>query len=128
MKIQGFVWGVLAAGFGAPLPRDMTPDGNVLVGTAGFTTFVWSGAGPENLQDVLEQHFGLNLNGYQMLFANGVSDDGRTLVGIGIDQGGFNTGWRVTLPSAIPGPSGLMLLGIGMMMCGQRKRGSISRV
>ena len=79
----------------------VSADGSVIVGFAdsedGGTAAVWYGdAGPFAVQDLLEDA-GLDLTGWQLTVARGVSWDGRTIVGVGsID--GVEQAWVAYLP------------------------------
>lgn len=81
--------GVTGPGFSAPLPLACTPDGGILVGNAVFRAFVWTmGAGPESVQDLLENVYGLDLGGLQLVSVNAISDDGTVIAGYGEGPGG----------------------------------------
>lgn len=106
---------------GVPIPQDVTPDGGIIVGSTS-EAFVWTiGAGPQRLADVLTENFGINLGSFQLLTAMGISDDGRVIVGAGYDGVGRNVGWRVELPSAVPGPGSAALM-VGMALAAARRR------
>lgn len=73
-------------------------DGGTIVGTSTSATvveaFIWTEAqGMRSLKGVLESEFGLDVTGWTLLKAMAVSDDGRTIVGMGIDPQGNNQGW-----------------------------------
>ncbi len=57
------------------------------------------------LADVLTD-YGVNLNGWHLLEATGISDDGQTIVGYGFPADPFSgmQGFRVTLPNTFPVP------------------------
>ena len=81
--------------------RGVSADGETIVGNAadgssptGRAAFIWSeGVGMRNLQEELESKHGLDLSGWSLLSAEGVSDDGRIISGYGLSPGGFETGW-----------------------------------
>jgi hypothetical protein len=50
------------------------------------------------LQDVLETQYLLNLSGWTLTSAEGISGDGITIVGWGIDPQGNTQAWIATLP------------------------------
>ena len=81
---------------------DVSDDGNVIVGTAsGFTTFeafVWTPEfGMVSVKQYLAQHGVTGLDGWHLLYANGVSGDGRTIVGTGVNPQGAFEGWVATI-------------------------------
>jgi len=66
-------------------------DGSVVVGssksTSGTEAFIWDAKnGMRNLKDVLEKDYGLNLAGWTLEVARGISDDGLTIVGRGVNR------------------------------------------
>jgi len=71
-----------------------------------------------NLQDVLTGNFGLDLSGWVLSRALGISDDGLTIVGVGIDSGGHEQGWAVTVPE----PATVVLLQLGALVFFKRRR------
>ncbi|MFQ5500680.1 MAG: HYR domain-containing protein, partial [Phycisphaerae bacterium] len=78
-------------------------NGVVIVGESTFSTgtqaFIWDVTlGIRNLQDVMVNDFGLNLTGWTLLSATGISDDGQTIVGVGINPSGDNEAWIAFLP------------------------------
>lgn len=85
-------------------------DGSVVVGegsaAAGIRAFIWDATnGMRNLQDVLVNDHGLDLTGWTLTRALGVSADGLTIVGEGKLSGFFSgQAWIATLPpELIPG-------------------------
>ena len=76
-----------------------------------FVAFVWDeGHGMRNLQQLLEQELGLgkSLAGWRLQQATGISADGLTIVGTGIDPDGHQQGWLTSVPE--PGTSTLMIV------------------
>ena len=104
----------------------VSDDGQVIVGTSsaasGQEAFIWrEGLGMMSLEDVLAQEYGLDLTGWQLRQATGVSADGKVIVGFGGHDGVTDVAWRVVIP--LPGAlpllasalgAGLVLLGPGM--------------
>ncbi len=90
-------------------------DGSVIVGystTSGTDTglstreaFIWDAAhGMRNLKQVLVNVFHLDLTDWVLRWATGVSDDGLTIAGWGINPAGNTEAWLATIPSlGIPG-------------------------
>jgi probable HAF family extracellular repeat protein/T5SS/PEP-CTERM-associated repeat protein len=76
-------------------------DGSVVVGYNNnpIRASIWtSETGMLSLQDVLVQGYGLDLEGWTLREARGISADGRTIVGIGDNPDGQQEGWIVYLP------------------------------
>jgi hypothetical protein len=83
-----------------------------------------------NLKEVLEAEFGLDLTGWTLEFAIGISADGTAIVGDGIDPEGHAVGWlaRTRVPDA---SSPIVLLAFGgaalvLARCRQDRRGDLS--
>jgi probable HAF family extracellular repeat protein len=104
------ILGKLPEAFGC-LPAGTSADGSVVVGTcSGFFddddgVFIWTEQdGVRFLRDVLEQEHGLDLTGWQLRSATGVSADGRVIVGSGRNPDGFaSQAWRAVLGGAVAG-------------------------
>ncbi|HUU95419.1 MAG TPA: PEP-CTERM sorting domain-containing protein [Phycisphaerae bacterium] len=99
-------------------------DGSIVVGSTQDRVgpafaFIWDGEhGMRGLQDLLEQHYGLDLTGWWLRSAKGISADGLTIVGYG-DHHGFGTeGWIAHIPE----PSTLSLLALGALALGCQTR------
>jgi len=85
----------------------VSADGSTIVGssvTSGSTddmvheAFVWDEAhGIRNLKDVLETECGLDLTGWLLTDAKGVSADGLTIIGNGYNPDGIAQGWIATI-------------------------------
>jgi uncharacterized membrane protein len=82
-------------------------DGSVIVGysytdLAGGRAFIWDATrGMRQLHAVL-LNAGLDVAGWTLSEATGISADGRTIVGTGIDPKGQRQGWMVVLGDACP--------------------------
>lgn len=99
--------GDLPGGTFASIALAVSADGSVVVGRGtteiGSEAFIWDAArGMRNLKDVLVGG-GLDLSGWILAEARGVSADGRTVVGFGTNPAGQTEAWRATL--AIEAPS-----------------------
>lgn len=101
---------------------DVSADGSVIVGTTGAgaaaQAFVWTEATGARALAVLLQNAGLDLSGWQLRTANGISADGRVIVGGGINPNGDYEGFVAVIPE--PGTS--VLLGLGLAMLTVRRR------
>jgi probable HAF family extracellular repeat protein len=75
-----------------------------------IAAFIWDAAhGIRDLKSVLEHEYGLDLTGWQLASAVGISDDGQTISGNGINPSGQHEAWSVRLQT-VPEPSSLLLL------------------
>jgi probable HAF family extracellular repeat protein len=88
----------------------VSANGSVVVGWAsgpGATrAFVWDAArGMRDLRSVLVGWYGLDLTGWQLGAAFGVSGDGSVIVGRGVGPSGRTEGWLATLDGSEPVPS-----------------------
>jgi probable HAF family extracellular repeat protein len=84
--------------------RAVSGDGSIVVGQAaaneGSQAFIWDSArGMRSLKHVLVNDFGLDLADWVLLSAEGLSADGLTVVGNGLNPDGRREAWIVTLPA-----------------------------
>ncbi len=97
--------GELRRGYSASCARDVSGDGSTIVGYgwtsySKFQAFIWrKDLGIISLQNYLKGKFGLDLAGWTLSLAYGISDDGRTIVGRGLNPRGDREAWIVTLPA-----------------------------
>ncbi len=101
---------------------DVSGDGSIVIGCGhsylGKEAFVWDSLNQlRNLKDVLRNDYGLDLNGWMLSEATGISADGLTIVGQGVNPDGYNEGWIVTIPE----PATLLLLAMGVLLTRKRK-------
>jgi len=93
-------------------------DGSIIVGGSNDKAFLWtSDDGMVCIQELLENRYNLNLDGWTLYDAIDISNDGRTIVGIGLNPYGNWEGWIATIPE----PSTLLLFGIGAMLLRKRR-------
>lgn len=95
----------------------ITADGSTIVGLAtssrGEEAFIWDAEhGMRLLADVLTTEFNADLTGWQLSSAWAISDDGRTIVGGGINPDGLTEAWTVTIPAPPVAAVLLAILGI----------------
>jgi hypothetical protein len=65
-----------------------------------------------NLKNGLEDDYGLNLAGWRLDYANGISADGSTIVGSGTNPAGRTEGWVAVVPE----PASLYVLAGGFAL------------
>ncbi|MCB9723258.1 MAG: hypothetical protein H6748_04325 [Spirochaetaceae bacterium] len=94
---------------------DVSGDGSIVVGT-GFATegaFIFSRAiGLQSLEGYLSIR-GLDLGGWHLISASGISEDGRIVVGTGTNPAGVFEGYLVIIPE--PATAVLAMLGLAIL-------------
>lgn len=90
--------GDLPGGLFQSIAYGVSYNGTIVVGTstttAGFEAFVWDASnGMRRIADVLQQECAIDLRGWVLEQARGISADGRTIVGTGRNQAGAEEGW-----------------------------------
>ncbi len=79
---------------------------------SGAEAFIWDTAnGMRNLKTLLTD-LGVDLTGRTLVEVRGISADGRTIVGFGLNPSGLTEAWVASL--AVPEPASLLLLGSGL--------------
>jgi probable HAF family extracellular repeat protein len=97
---------------------DVSSDGSVVVGyttdSSGTRAFIWTEAGGMRDLHFVLTLLGLDVAGWELTGVVGISDDGQTLTGNGINPAGDEEAWIATIPSlpALPAlhPIGALLL------------------
>jgi probable HAF family extracellular repeat protein len=102
----------------------VSADGSVVVGYSsigiGARVMYWTEqTGPRHLDEYLISKGATGLDGWSLIYAQGISDDGRRIVGIGTSPEGNTEAWMVTLP--IPEPSSFVLLAIASVAFPSRR-------
>jgi len=113
--------GDLPGGYFDSLAFDTSADGSVVVGTADSygNAFIWEeGKGMRSVYSVLTQECGLQLPGWSLKRAYGVSDDGCVIVGVGVHAPGVYEAWLAVTPE----PATLSLLALGGLLALHRRR------
>jgi uncharacterized membrane protein len=98
--------------------NDVDASGSIVVGFGntdlGYEAFIWDAThGMRRLQDVLEGELHLDLTGWILNSAEGISADGNTIAGWGVDPLGNPEAWIATIPEPVlvaPTLVGLFLL------------------
>jgi probable HAF family extracellular repeat protein len=95
------------------IPAAMSADGSIIVGHfdnyGTMWPWIWDAPnGMRMLQDVLVSDYGLDLTGWTLQQATGISDDGLTIVGYGRNPAGYAEGWIAVIPE--PQTFSVMLL------------------
>jgi uncharacterized membrane protein len=90
----------------------------VLNGNNGSVGLVWDAPhGSRSAASFLTDN-GVSFAGWQLTSVSGISADGTTLVGMGIDPSGQTEGWVAVVPT----PASIMVLGGAAVVLGRRKR------
>jgi uncharacterized membrane protein len=133
---RGFRWtketGAVELGF---LPDGLrmsatgvSADGSFIVGNSQNTSpqqaAIWDAAhGPRYLADILTGlGLGDALRGWSNTVAWGISGDGRSVIGSGINPQGNGEGWIACLGTPVPEPSTLLLTALVLFLPGIRRR------
>jgi probable HAF family extracellular repeat protein len=127
--IEAFRWengvmvglGDLPGGSFSSSAYDVAADGSVIVGRgradSGDEAFIWDEAhGMRNLRSVLVD-LDLDMSGWSLTRAHGISADGLTIVGEGVNPSGMGEGWIAHVPE----PTSFLLLGLGLMTLWPRR-------
>jgi probable HAF family extracellular repeat protein len=87
-------------------PIAVSGDGSIIICTdTSPTPLIWDSThGMRMLRDALINEFGLNLDGWSIEYASGISADGRVIVGSGYNPSGQLDAWIAVLPepTALP--------------------------
>ena len=106
--------GDLPGGSFSSFASGVSSDGSVVVGSgrssSGGEAFIWDETnGMRALIQILADQ-GIDMTGWNLDWASGISADGLTIVGTGTNPLGFTEAWIATIPE----PSTALLLGIGI--------------
>jgi len=129
---QAFRWtsatGMVGLGSLIVSANAVSADGSTIVGQftsppgqpfTGVGAFIWEGAhGMRPIGQVLTG-LGVDLTGWELTDATGISADGQTIVGLGTDPSGKGEGWIAVLPE--PGTGFLVVTGL-VALASRRRR------
>jgi len=108
---DGIVGLGLLPGAASSLARAASGDGALVVGDSGGRAFLWDAAsGMRDLSVFATEELGLDLTGWTLTEANGISADGSTIVGAALNPEGVSEGYVMVIPE----PSGPVLLIAGL--------------
>lgn len=103
------------------LPHAISGDGSVVVGEGVAGAFVWDEKDGQRLVVDLLENAGIDMTGWTLVCAYGVSDDGTVIVGEGCHVSGRSGAWMMVLPE--PGTMGLVGLGLAALVRRGRRAG-----
>ncbi len=87
----GSLWGGFTEALG------VSADGSVIVGTSENFAFIYDQDNGMRPLEILLQNYGLDVNGWEITYAESVSDDGLTIVGSARNPSGNNEAYIATL-------------------------------
>ncbi len=98
-------------------PTTVSPDGSIVLGRSntamGDEAMIWDAShGMRNLREVFAIDYGLDMTGWLLTQANGISTDNSTIIGVGKYQGGAVQSWVFIVPE--PGTGSLLVLGLAV--------------
>lgn len=105
--------GDLPGGIYASVARALSGDGEVVVGASdsfdGEEAFVWDEEnGMRAVHDILREAGVLEVEGWRLLSATGVSADGTVVAGIGLDPTRNQEAWTARIAAPVPEPLGAL--------------------
>lgn len=114
--------GDLAGGAFNSDAKAVSSNGSIIVGSGttdmGSAAFIWDSAlGMQDLRDVLVGSYGLDLTGWTLTGASGISSDGLVIVGNGINPTGQNEGWVARIPE----PATAIMVALGGFFLARRR-------
>lgn len=100
--------------------RDADATGAAFVGTNEGQAVLWTEAGGLRLVADVAREYGFDTAGWTFTTAQGISADGMTITGLGINPLGQGASWVIHIPS--PGVATFAFVGIGGLALGRARR------
>jgi probable HAF family extracellular repeat protein len=102
----------------------VTPDGNTVVGESANMAMRWTQKdGMRSITDLLASA-GVDTSGWWLRSATAVSDDGKIIVGWGVNPEGKSRSWLADLSATVPEPSSICHVALALMFALHRARGN----
>lgn len=104
-------------------PEDVSFDGAIIVGrtllSSGLTAVLWNAENEVVKLDVFLSTMGVDVSNWKLESATGISADGMTIVGFGINPSGAREAWIAVIPE--PRSAQLILLGLAGLALGRAR-------
>jgi len=96
----------------------VSADGSVVVGYGDRGAFIWDPVNGTRKLDKVLTDLGVDRTGWTVVTANGISDDGLTMVGLAHGSDGHDEAWIATIPEPATG----LFFGVGLIALAATRR------